>query len=68
MKKLTPKESEVLKYMTKIERVNFAKSGNFGIYPNTKMIEKVFGISRQRANGIINAINEYLDRNLRQTK
>ena len=66
MKKLTTKEKEVLEYMSKIEKMNFAKSGKFGIYPNTKQIELVFNISRQRANTIINSLQEYLEKNLRQ--
>lgn len=66
MKHLTPKEKEVLDYMIKIEKINFAKSGKFGIYPNTRQIELVFGISRERANYIINNIQEKLDKNLRQ--
>lgn len=66
MKTLTPKEKEVFEYMKKIEKVNFAKFGKFGMYPNTRMIQFVFDISRQRANDIINAIQEHLDKNLRQ--
>jgi len=66
MKKLTPKEKEVYDYMVKVERMNFVKSGKFGIYPNTRQIELVFNISRQRANTIINSIQEYLAKNLRQ--
>jgi hypothetical protein len=65
-KKLTPKEQEVLKYMVKVESMNFAKSGKFGIYPNTKQVEMVFGFSRQRANAIINRLQDHLQKNLRQ--
>jgi hypothetical protein len=66
MKKLTPKEDEVLQYMLKVEKMNFAKSGKFGIFPNTRQIELVFDISRQRANYIINTIGEHLEKSLRQ--
>ncbi len=66
MKALTPKEQEVLTYMLKIEKMNFAKSGKFGIYPNPKQVEQVFGFSRQRANSIINKLQEKLQKNLRQ--
>lgn len=65
-KKLTPKEQEVLKYLVKMEAVNFAKSGKLGIYPNTRQVEMVFGFSRQRANAIINRLQDHLQKNLRQ--
>jgi len=66
MKKLTPKEKEVLEYMVKVEKMNFVKSSKFGIYPNTRQVQLVFNISRQRANFIINSLQEYLEKNLRQ--
>lgn len=66
MKHLTPKEKEVFEHMVKIEKINFAKSGRFGIYPSTRQIELVFNISRVWANDIINSIQEKLDKNLRQ--
>jgi hypothetical protein len=64
--KHTPKEQEVLDYLVRQERVNFKQSGKEGIYPNTRQIELVFSISRQRANEIINELQRRLEKNLRQ--
>lgn len=65
-KKPTKREQEILDYLVKQERINFKESGKEGIYPNTRMIELVFGISRQRANEIINELQRRLEKNLRQ--
>jgi len=62
----TPKEQEVLDYLVRQERMNFKQSGKAGIYPNTRQVELVFGISRQRANTIVNVLMERLGKNLRQ--
>ena len=62
----TPKEQEVLDYLVRQERMNFKQSGKAGIYPNTRQVELVFNISRQRANTIVNVLMERLEKNLRQ--
>jgi len=62
----TPKEQEVLDYLVRQERMNFKQSGKSGIYPNTRQVELVFNISRQRANTIVNVLMERLGKNLRQ--
>jgi len=66
MKHLTPKEKEIFDYMVKIEKLNFAKCGKFGIFPTTTQIVLVFGISRQRVHEMLPNIKKHLENHLNQ--
>jgi len=66
MNKLTPREKQLLEYMIRVERMNFATSGEFGIYPNANQLRMVFNISRQRVHVILSKIKEHLKKHLNQ--
>jgi hypothetical protein len=58
-------EQEIFDYLVKMEKVNEEQCGKKGIFPVTRQVELVFGISKERANYYINEIQKRHRKNFR---